>query len=142
MRLYNYKKLLLKKTKNRDDQAEQRHEQSESETCVRQNHTFVCKRERCRLMRGAETSQARCYLSQNDTFLRLFGISQKRGFAQPYGLGHFVTSTLPKIRLNDFPNCHSEGVQRPKNPTEHTEPLIYGLPHLIHSNRSIVRNDD
>ena len=30
--------------------------------------------------------------------LGLFGISQKRGFAQPYGLGHFVTSTLPKIR--------------------------------------------
>ena len=61
--------------------------------------------------------------------LGLFGISQKRGFAQPYGLGHFVTSTLPKIRLNDFPNCHSEGVQRPKNPSEHAEPLVYGLPH-------------
>ena len=105
MKLYNYKKLLLKKTKNRDDQAEQRHEQSESETCVRQNHTFVCKRERCRLMRGAETSQARCYLSQNDTFLRLFGISQKRGFAQPYGLGHFVTRH-PTENLQSF--CSAE----------------------------------
>ena len=34
------------------EQAEQRHERSESATCVRQNHTFACKREWCRLTRG------------------------------------------------------------------------------------------
>ena len=40
--------------------------------------------------------------------------------------------------LNDFLNCHSEGVQRPKNPPEHAEPLISGLPQICVAN---FRND-
>ena len=75
--------------------------ESESETCVRQNHTFACKRERCRLMRpqSATTEESHWTCRTIDLWIATFVISQT---VQSFAITNIIYQSYSNYILKYF----------------------------------------